>query len=181
MYPLRLGAGSGRRLVGGQQIRALRIYLAATTFLYAAGVAFTLFPVRENITLSNPVGGIVAIVLGVAALIYLAVRPNQPLPAVLAAIVATPIVMAFHQLITAEFSCLIATMFLAMYLRACHPPRQAWGLVLLLAALCLLALAVAPAPKAATTYLIIPIAIIGAAESFGVMARALVTAACTDP
>src|SRR5689334_21551887 len=99
MYPLRLGVGSGRRLVGGQQIRALRIYLAAISFLYGAGVAFTLFPVRENVTLSNPVGGIVAISLGVSSLVYLAVRPDKPLPAVMAAILATPIVMAFHRLI----------------------------------------------------------------------------------
>jgi hypothetical protein len=99
----------------------------------------------------------------------------------LAAICATPIVMAFHQLFVAEFSCLIATMSLAMYLRAFYSPRQAWSLVLLLCGLCLLALAIAPAPKAATTYVIVPIAIVGAAESFGVVTRALITAACSDP
>lgn len=159
----------------------LRIHLSATTFLYAAGVALTLFPVRDHVTLSNPVGGIVAVVLGVAALAYLAVRPQRPFPAAVAAIVATPVVMAFHVLTTAVFSCLIAAMFLAIYLRAFHPPRVAWTLVVILTAACQVALAVAPAPKAVTTYLIIPVAIVGVAESFGVVSRGLVTAACTDP
>lgn len=181
MYPLRLVSGSSRRFVGGQQIRALRIYLGATTFLYAVGVVFTLFPVRGHVTLSNPTGGIVAVGMGVAALAYLAYRPDRPFPAVLVAIFATPVVMAFHELVTAEFSCLIGTMFLAMYLRAFYPPRQAWVLVLILSGACLAALAVAPAPKAVTTYVIVPVAIIGAAESFGVVTRALVTAACSDP
>jgi diguanylate cyclase (GGDEF)-like protein len=181
MHSVKLINGSGSRLLGAQQVRALRIYLGATTFLYAVGVTLTLFPVRENPTLSNPIGGIIAICLGVAALIHLAVRPDRPLPATLAAIAATPMVMAFHQLITAEFSCLIGTMFLAMYLRAFYRPRPAWGLILVLTTACLIALAVAPAPKATTTYVLVPVAIIGAAESFGVVTRALVTAACTDP
>lgn len=147
MYSLSLINGSSRRLLGAQQVRTLRIYLAATTFLYAVGVTFTLFPVRENPTLSNPVGGIVAIGLGVAALTYLAFRPERPLPATLAAIAATPVVMAFHELITAEFSCLIGTMFLAMYLRAFYSPRLAWVLIAVLTSACLVALAVAPAPR----------------------------------
>lgn len=163
------------------QIRPLQIYLIATTALYATGVAFTLFPVRENATLANPIGGIVAVVLGIAALVYLARQPNRPLPAILAAIIATPAVMAFHRLIVAEYSCLMAAMFLAMHLRAFYRPKIAWALILSLTAACTVALAVAPAPKAATTYFIVPIAIIGAAEAFGLVARGLMAAACTDP
>ncbi|MBB2989684.1 diguanylate cyclase (GGDEF)-like protein [Mycolicibacterium iranicum] len=181
MDPPRSAVGAGRRRVTLGQVRPLRIYLAATTFLYAAGVLFTFFPVRQGITLSNPTGGIIAVVLGVAALLHLAVRPHRPLPAVLAAIVATPIVMAFHKLTIAEFSCLMAAMFLAMHLRAFYRSTHAWVLISVLSLACLIGLTVAPAPKAATTYLIIPIAIVGAAEAFGVVARSLMAAACTDP
>jgi diguanylate cyclase (GGDEF)-like protein len=182
MFPLKLVAGSGRTLAaGGQQVRTLRIYLAATTFLYFAGVAFTLFPVSHDVKLSDPTGGIIAVVLGVAALIHLAIRPQRPGPATAAAIIATPTVMAFHQLMNAQFACLVAAMFLAMYLRAFHSPRQAWILVLTLTTACVAALGVAPSPKLVITYLIVAIGIVGAAESFGGIARGLVAAACTDP
>lgn len=181
MYPLKPVSGPGRRRMLVAQIRPLQIYLIATTVLYATGVAFTLFPVRDGATLSNPTGGIIAVALGIAALVYLAHQPNRPLPAILAAIIATPAVMAFHRLIAAEYSCLMAAMFLAMHLRAFYRPKLAWSLILSLTLACTVALAVAPAPKAATTYVMVPIAIIGAAEAFGVVARGLMAAACTDP
>lgn len=170
------------RVLGRQNVRLLRIYLGATTFLYAYGVTFTLFPVRTDLVYGNPIGGIVAIALGILALAYLAVKPDRPMPATLAAMAATPIVMAFHVTITAEYVCLIAPMFLAMYLRAFHPPRQALLLIAPLTVACVVAVIVAPAPHVGViTGLIITVAIVGAAESFGLLMRAMFTAACTDP
>jgi diguanylate cyclase (GGDEF)-like protein len=160
----------------------LRIYLGATTFLYLYGVTFTLFPLHPERTYANPTGGIVAIVIGLLALAYLAARPRNPAPAIAVAIVANPIVMAFHIAMSAEYVCLIASMFLAMYLRAFHPPRQAWVLVGILTVAVVTAVAIAPAPKVGLiTYIIMVIAIVGAAESFGLVMRALLEAACTDP
>jgi diguanylate cyclase (GGDEF)-like protein len=159
----------------------LRIYLAATTFLFTYGVVFTLFPIRQGLTYANPTGGIVAIGLGLAALAWLALRPDKSGPATAAAIAATPIVMAFHIALIAEFVCLIAPMFLAMYLRAFYSPPRGAVLVTVLTAACVLALAVAPMRKLSIDYFIFVIAIVGAAESFGLVMRALVSAACTDP
>ena len=181
-YRLRLRADAGSVFYRTQQARVLRIFLGATTFLYAYGVAFTVFPIRPGVTGSNPVGGITAIILGLAALAWLAARPDRPGPATVAAIVATPMVMASHRTITAEFACLIAPMFLAMYLRAFYPPRRGVTLVAVLTGLSVLALAVAPAPKMFyLDYVIFVVAIVGAAESFGLLTRGLVAAACTDP
>lgn len=175
-------AGARSHFVGEQRVRLLRIYLGATTFLYTYGVVFTLFPVRTDLTYGNPVGGIIAIALGVLALAQLAVRPQHTMLATSAAVIATPIVMAFHVSITAEYVCLIAPMFLAMYLRAFHPPRQAWVLIGVMILACVAAVAVAPAPHVGViTFLIIAVAIAGAAESFGLLMRAMFTAACTDP
>ncbi|TFV56718.1 GGDEF domain-containing protein [Mycobacterium sp. PS03-16] len=182
MYRLSSLAGADTWVFGAQRLRLLRIYLGATTFLYAYGVTFTLFPVRTDIAYGNPVGGIIAVVLGVSALVSLAVRPWQLMPATVAAVAATPIVMAFHVTITAEYVCLFAPVFLAMYLRAFHPPRQAWPLIAVLTAACSVAVVVAPAPHVGVlTVLTIIVAIVGAAESFGVLMRAMFTAACTDP
>ncbi len=177
---LRADAGSG--FYGTQQARLLRIYLGATTFLFTYGVVFTLIPIHKGFKGSPTGGGIVAIALGVAALLWLASRPDKPAPATAAAMAATPIVMAFHRTITAEFACLIAPMFLAMYLRAFYSPRRGSILLAVLTGACVLALAVAPAPKLYyLDYVIFVVAIVGAAESFGIVMRALVTAACTDP
>lgn len=180
-YRLRLRADAGTVFYRTQQARMLRIFLGATTFLYAYGVVFTLFPIRSGLTLSNPTGGIVAVGLGVGALALLAARPDKPAPATVAAIGATPIVMAFHRAIVAEFVCLIGPMFLAMYLRAFYSPRRGGTLVAVLTGLSVAALAVAPTPKLWIDYVIFVVAIIGAAESFGLLTRALVAAACTDP
>lgn len=175
-------AGARSHFVGEQRVRLLRIYLGATTFLYLYGVVFTLFPVRTDLAYGNPVGGIIAIVLGALGLVQLAVRPNRAMFATAVSVIATPIVMAFHVTLTAEYVCLIAPMFLAMYIRAFHPPRQAWVLIGVLILSCVAAVAVAPAPHVGViTYLIIVVAIAGAAESFGLLMRAMFTAACTDP
>jgi diguanylate cyclase (GGDEF)-like protein len=177
---LRADAGSG--FYGNQRARLLRIYLCATTFLFTWGVVFTLFPIHRGMKGGHSIGGIVAIALGLAALLWLAVRPDKTAPATAAAMAATPIVMAFHVAITAEFACLIAPMFLAMYLRAFYSPRRGLILVAVLTGACVLALAVAPAPKLFyLDYAIFVVAIFGAAESFGFVMRALVAAACTDP
>ncbi|MCV7225790.1 GGDEF domain-containing protein [Mycolicibacterium komossense] len=178
---MRLRTDAGRGVYGRQQVRLLRIFLGATTFLFVYGVVFTFFPVRHDLTYSNPTGGVAAIGLGLAALAWLAVRPDQLAPATIAAMAATPIVMAFHRAIMAEFACLLAPMFLAMYLRAFNPPRRGVILVGVLTAATVLALAVAPAPKLSIDYFIFAVAIVGAAETFGLVTRALVAAACTDP
>jgi diguanylate cyclase (GGDEF)-like protein len=180
----RLGspAAGDNRAVGRQRVRLLRIYLSATTFLYAYGVVFTLFPVRTDLVYGNPAGGIIAIALGVLGLIALMLKPARTTPATWAAIAATPIVMAFHVTMTAEYVCLIAPMFLAMYIRAFHPTRRAWTLIAVLTTACLVAVAIAPAPHVGViTFLIMAVAITGAAESFGLLMRAMFTAACTDP
>jgi diguanylate cyclase (GGDEF)-like protein len=182
MYRLSSLAGADGRVFGRQRVRLLRIYLSATTFLYIYGVVFTLFPVRTDLTYANPTGGIVAIALGLCALACLAIRPDQFLPATVAAMAATPIVMAFHVTMVAEYVCLIAPMFLAMYLRAFHPSRQALLLIAALTLACAIAVVIAPAPHVGViTVLIIAVAIVGAAESFGLLMRAMLTAACTDP
>jgi len=178
---IRLHADAESGLYGRQLVRLLRIYLAATTFLFTYGVVFTIFPIHQGLHYANPTGGIVAIGLGLAALAWLALRPDKPGPATAAAIAATPIVMAFHIALVAEFVCLIAPMFLAMYLRAFYSPRRGAVLVTVLTAACVLALAVAPMRKLSIDYFIFVIAIVGAAESFGLVMRALVSAACTDP
>lgn len=93
---------------------------------------------------------------------YLAVRPGRFAGATAAAIAATPVVMAFHVSIVAEYVCLIAPMFLAMYLRAFHSTRQAWQMIGPLIGACVIAVGVAPAPHTGViTYLIIAVAITG--------------------
>ncbi|MCV7174407.1 GGDEF domain-containing protein [Mycolicibacterium sphagni] len=178
---MRLLAYSGSGFYGKQQVRLLEIYLGITTFLYLYGVVFTIWPVRTDLTYANPIGGVLAICLGIAALFWLAAKPDKPGPATAVAIIATPLVMAFHIAISAEFACLIAPMFLAMYLRAFYPPRRALVLIGLLTAAVVVALAVAPLRKLVIDYLIVVAAIVGASESFGLVMRALVTSACTDP
>ncbi len=182
MYRLSSVAGAGIGVGRKQRVRLLRIYLSATTFLYLYGVVFTLFPVRSDIAYGNPTGGIIAIVLGLAALAQLAIQPEGVMFPTVAAIAATPVVMAFHVTMTAEYVCLIAPMFLAMYLRAFHPPYQAWMLIAVLTVACVVAVALAPARHVGViTFLIIVVAITAAAESFGLLMRAMFTAACTDP
>ncbi|MCV7443052.1 GGDEF domain-containing protein [Mycobacterium paraense] len=179
---MRLRADSGSGFYAAHQVRLLRIYLGATTFLYAYGVVFTtVFPLHPGRPMGNPTGGIVAIALGVAALVWLAVRPDKPGPATAVAIVATPIVMAFHIAISAELACLIAPMFLAMYLRAFYSPRRGVALVGLLTLASVAGLAVSHTAKFYIDYIIFVVAIVGAAESFGLVTRSLVAAACTDP
>ncbi|CAN3131703.1 diguanylate cyclase domain-containing protein [Mycobacterium sp. smrl_JER01] len=182
MYQPSSLAGASSGVFGKQRVRLLRIYLSATTFLYLYGVVFTFFPVRTDLAYGNPLGGIVAIVLGTSALAWLAAKPDQPMPAIVAAIAATPLVIAFHVTLTAIYVCLIGPMFLAMYLRAFHSPRHALFQITALTAACMIAVGVSPAPHVGViTFLIIGVAIIGAAESFGLLMRAMFTAACTDP
>lgn len=179
---LRLRADSGSGFYAAHQVRLLRIYLGTTTFLYTYGVMFgAVLPLHRGLPKGNPAGGIVAIVLGVAALVWLAVRPDKPAPATAVAIVATPIVMAFHIAITAEFACLIAPMFLAMYLRAFYSPRRGVLLVGVLTLASIVGLAVSHTARLFIDYIIFVVAIVGAAESFGLVTRSLVAAACTDP
>lgn len=179
---LRLRADAGNGFYGEHQIRLLRIYLGITTCLYTYGVVFgNLIPVHPGLARENPVGGIAAVLLGLAALASLAVRPDEPAPATAVAIGATPAVMVFHHAMTAEFACLIAPMFLAMYLRAFYSPRRGTLLVGVLTGACVLALALSQAASLYLDYIIFAIAIVGAAESFGLVTRTLVAAACTDP
>ncbi|MFY2861956.1 hypothetical protein ACOJVU_20045 [Mycobacterium sp. THU-M104] len=108
-------ADAGKGFYEEHQIRLLRIYLGTTTFLYVYGVVVgNLIPIHPGLARGNPAGGIAAVVLGLAALVWLAVRPDKPVPAAAVAIGATPAVMAFRHVMVAEFACLIAPMFLAM-------------------------------------------------------------------
>src|SRR3546814_19851441 len=107
-------AGARGHFIGEQRVRLLRIYLGATTFLFTYGVVFTLFPVRTDLAYGNPVGGIIAIVLGVLGLVQLSVRPNRDMFAPPCAVIATPVVLAFHVTLTAQSVCLLAPMFLAV-------------------------------------------------------------------
>ncbi len=181
-HTLRLRVDSGSGFYGKHQVRLLRIYLGTTTFLYLYGVVFTtVVPLHPGLPKGNPTGGIVAITVGVAALAWLAVRPDKTGPATAAAIAATPIVMAFHVSITAEFVCMIAPMFLAMYLRAFYSPRRGTALVGVLTLASVAGLAISHTARLYIDYLIFVFAIVGAAESFGLVTRSLVAAACTDP
>jgi diguanylate cyclase (GGDEF)-like protein len=175
-----LVSGSAGQMLREQKVRVLRIYLAATTFLYFVGVFLNRISPRSD-ELANPTGGIIAVVLGVGALIYVAFVHARLAPAIVAAMVATPVVIAFHDSVLYDFPCLIAVMFLAMYIRAFYPPRRAWMMVIFLTAATCVALAIGPAHKLGITYAIFAIAIVGAAESFGLVTRSLVTIACTDP
>jgi diguanylate cyclase (GGDEF)-like protein len=176
-----MSRGSAADLMRRLQTRALRMYLGGTTALYLAAVLLTVFPTGDEADLPNPTGCIIAIVLGLGALIHLATTPEHLGPAAGAAMVATPAAMAFHVLDIAEYTCLVAVMFLAMYLRAFNEKRRAWLLVGTLTALTVAAVAVAPAPKFGFLYVIVVVAIVGAAESFGQITRGLVEIASTDP
>lgn len=175
-----LVSGSAGQMLREQKVRVLRIYLAATTFLYFVGVFLNRISPRSD-ELANPTGGMIAVVLGVGALIYVAFAHARLAPALVAAMVATPVVIAFHNSIIYDFPCLIAVMFLAMYIRAFYPTKRAWMMVIFLTAATCVALAVGPAHKLGITYAVFAIAIVGAAESFGLVTRSLVTIACTDP
>ncbi|MFT3661313.1 MAG: GGDEF domain-containing protein [Gordonia sp. (in: high G+C Gram-positive bacteria)] len=169
--------------VGAQPLlkRTLVVYLLVTTVAYVAGVTLTLFPPTDRIPLANPTGGILAIVLGVGALVWLWLRPSRPGPATAAACLATPIVIAFHVLMNAQILCLIATMMLAMYLRVAYPRRQALIAVTALTVATFAAMIVSPAPNTLVNYLIPVTALPAIAATFGALTRALVLSACTDP
>ena len=68
MYRPDLHLGALRGPLPRSPLHVLRTYLAVTTLLYAVGVALTLFPADDSATLSDPTGGLVAVVLGLAAL-----------------------------------------------------------------------------------------------------------------
>ena len=68
MYRPDLHLGALRGPLPRSPLHVLRTYLAVTTLLYAVGVALTLFPTDDSATLSDPTGGLVAVVLGLAAL-----------------------------------------------------------------------------------------------------------------
>lgn len=174
-------SSAGHPLLAEQKTRTLRIYLGATTAMYLYGVVAATLVLRPRPPLVQHWGGITAISLGVIGLVSLALRPHRHGFATFAAIVATPAVMIAHKTMTAEFVCLIAAMFLGIFLRAFYPPRQAFVLIAVLVIGCEAAVYLAPAPKLGfIDYLIIAVAIIGAAESIGFVMRALLAAACTD-
>ena len=175
-----LVTGTTTEIVRRLQLRALRIYLAATTFLYFVGLVFILFPppIRE-VDRANPAGAIIAVVMGVFGLIYLRRGPANLVPAIAAAMIATPAVIAFHVLDGAAFLCLIAAMFLAMYMIAFLGIVLARVLTTVLTVSTVLALAVSVSASP-LTYFAFVVAILGAAESFGLVTRSLVAIACTD-
>lgn len=169
--------------IAGLRTRLLRQFSIATTGLYAAGVVATVLPHGDRVT-ADVSGGAVAVALGVVAVVALWVRPESALAyrtALDATMLATPAVMAFHVLSTAQVLCLVAVMFLAMHIRAFSRDRDARISIAVLVALALLALYLSPAPTYPITYLIYAVAIVGAAEMFGAVTKALIAASCTDP
>ncbi|MGA9872382.1 MAG: GGDEF domain-containing protein [Rhodococcus sp. (in: high G+C Gram-positive bacteria)] len=166
----------------GLQRRLLRQFLVLTTALYGVGVVASILPHGDRVT-ADVTGGVVAVCLGVAGVVVLWLRPRTPAGhrgALAAAMLATPAVMAFHVLTAAQFPCLVAAMFLAMYVRAFHPDGSARILVAVLVALVVVAVWRAPAPVYPITYLVFSAAIVGAAEAFGAVTKALIAASCTD-
>lgn len=169
--------------IAGLQTRLLRYYLVATSALYAAGVAVTLLPHGERST-ASVTGGVVAVGLGIVGVAALWLRPRSVTGhrvALTAAVLATPAVMAFHVLSSAQSLCLIAAMFLAMYIRAFLHDRPGHAVVGVLVVLVLFALWWAPAPAYPITYPVFGVAIVAAGEAFGVVTKALIAASCTDP
>lgn len=167
----------------GLRTRLLRYFLLATTGLYAVGVILTLLPHGDRVT-SDVAGGVVAICVGTAGIVVLWVCPGTAVAlrvGLAAAMVATPAVMAFHRLAAAQSQCLIAAMFLAMYIRAFHRDRLGRVLVGVLVMAVLSAVWVSPAPMYPISYLIFGVAVIAAGEAFGVVTKALIVASCTDP
>lgn len=167
----------------GLRTRLLMYFLLATTGLYAVGVILTLLPHGDRVT-SDVTGGVVAVGLGAAGVVVLWVRPGTAVAlrlALAAAMVATPAVMAFHRLAAAQSQCLIAAMFLAMYIRAFHRDGPGRVLVGVLVASVLSAVWASPAPMYPISYLIFGVAVIAAGEAFGVVTKALIVASCTDP
>ncbi|MDQ0281296.1 GGDEF domain-containing protein [Rhodococcoides fascians] len=125
-----------------------------------------------------------ATILGASGVVMLWIRPGSSVAlrlALAAAMVATPAVMAFHRLAAAQSQCLIAAMFLAMYIRAFHRDGPGRVLVGVLVVSVLSAVWVSPAPLYPVSYLIFGVAVIAAGETFGVVTKALIGASCTDP
>ena len=142
-----------------------------------------MLPHGDRVT-SDVTGGVVAVGLGAAGVVVLWVRPGTAVAlrlALAAAMVATPAVMAFHRLAAAQSQCLIAAMFLAMYIRAFHRDGPGRVLVGVLVVSVLSAVWVSPAPMYPISYLIFGVAVIAAGEAFGVVTKALIVASCTDP
>lgn len=161
----------------------LTYFLLVTTGLYAVGVTLTLLPHGDYVT-SDITGGVVAICLGIAGVLVLWLRPGSLVAhrlALAAAMVATPAVMAFHQLPAAQSQCLLAAMFLAMNIRAFHRDGPGRALVGVLVVSVLAAVWVSPAPMYPISYLVFGVAIVAAGEAFGAVTKALIVASCTDP
>ncbi|CCQ13874.1 Diguanylate cyclase (Ggdef) domain protein [Rhodococcus sp. AW25M09] len=167
----------------GLRTRLLLYFLLATTGLYAAGVILTLLPHGDRVT-ADISGGVVAICLGTAGAALLWLRPGTSVAhrwALAAAMVSTPAVMAFHHLAAAQSQCLLAAMFLAMYIRAFHSDVPGRALIAVLVVAVLSAVWVSPAPMYPISYLVFGVAIAAAGEAFGVVTKALIVASCTDP
>ncbi len=159
----------------------IRGYLVATTAVIAVAIGWARSPISSGRDYGAATGGLLAVALGVAALLWLARRPQRLVPAAAAACAAIVAVMAFHTRHSAELLCLVTAMFLAMVLRATVPRRTADIMIVGLAAGCTAAWALAPAPGSAFMYVLAALVIPLAAMIFGRLSDALVLAAHTDP
>ncbi len=167
----------------GLRTRLLSYFLLSTTGLYAADVILNLLYQFDHVV-SDITGGVVAVCLGTAGLAMLWLRPGAPIAhrcALAAAMVATPAVMVFHRLPVSQSQCLVAAMFLAMYIRAFHSDVVGRALVGVLVVVVLAAVAVSPSVMYPISYLVFGVAIVAAGEAFGVVTKSLVVASCTDP
>lgn len=165
------------------QTRLLRQYLLVTTALRAVAVLVGLFPGTTAVSGSVP-RALATVGLGLAGLVLLQRRPQGPsvhLAATVLAIAAIPVALSSHREPAALVVCTVAAMFLAMYVAAFHPPREAATLVALLVALAGVGFALSPAAVQPFGYVVLLGSIVAAALSYGALTRALLASATTDP
>ncbi len=163
----------GQLAVSAHAVRVLRWYLTCSTLLYATGVLLTVLPSflpqRSAPVTANITGGVIAVVLGVLALGWLAVAPRAMTFPVAAAAIASPVVIAFHQLASAEYLCLLGPVFLAIFVRGFCSPLRARLFVAGLTLLTVIALLISPAEEYTSAFIVVVVVIPAAAESYGAM------------
>lgn len=169
--------------MANHQARILRLYLTITTALYGLGVAATFIP-NKPIATGNITGAVLRVVLGVVALALLRWVGRTPRTYVVCtslAIAATAVVIGLVVLMAALVICSLAAMFLAMYIEAFHPVRQARTMIAVLLISVFIASMLAPAPVTWFGALVIAAAIGSAAVVYGSLTKALIASASTDP
>ena len=165
------------------QARILCQYLAVTTTVYGLGIAATFIP-NTPVTKWNVTGAVLAVVIGLVALAILRWVPRTPCTYTVCtslAIAATLAVLNFAVLVATLVICSLAAMFLAMYIEAFHPLKQARVMIAVLLVAVFISSMLAPAPVTWFGALVIAAAIGSAALVYGSLTKALISSASTDP